>query len=112
MVVVGGLTKYVHFISLSHPYPAVKVAAFFAQHVLKQHGMPTFIVSKRDPVFTAKFWAKLMRFQGGQLAISFAYHPQTDGQTEVVNKSLEHYLRSFLSDRPTEWSKWLHLAEY
>lgn len=74
--------------------------------------MPTFIVSNRDPVFTAMFWAKLMRLQGVQLAMSSAYHPQTDGQTEVVNKSLEHYLRSFLSDRPTEWSEGLYLAEY
>ena len=53
-----------------------------------------------------------MRLQGVQLAMSYAYHPQIDGQIEVVNKSLEHYLRSFLSDRPTEWSKWLYLAEY
>ena len=44
--------------------------------------------------------------------MSSAYHPQTDGQTEVVNKSLEHYLRSFSADRPTEWAKWLYLAEF
>ena len=44
--------------------------------------------------------------------MSSAYHPQSDGQTEVVNKSLEHYLRSFSSDRPTEWDEWLYLAEY
>ena len=53
-----------------------------------------------------------MRLQGVQLAMSYAYHPQIDGQTEVVSKSLEHYLRSFLSDRPIEWSELLYLAEY
>lgn len=74
--------------------------------------MPTSIVSNRDPTFTAKFWAKFMRLQGVQLAMSYAYHPQIDGQTEVVSKSLEHYLRSFLSDRPIEWSELLYLAEY
>ena len=44
--------------------------------------------------------------------MSTAYHPQTDGQTEVVNKSLEHYLRSFSVDRPSEWFDWLYLAEF
>lgn len=59
-----------------------------------------------------KFWAELFKLQGVQLAMSSAYHPQSNGQTEVVNKSLEHYLRSFVSDRPTEWSELLYLAEY
>ena len=64
MVVVDRLTKYVHFIGLSHSYSAAKVAALFAQNVLKLHGMPTSIVSDRDLVFTAKFWAELFKLQG------------------------------------------------
>ena len=64
MVVVDRLTKYVHFIALSHPYSAAKVAHLFAQHVFKLHGMPSSLVSNRDPVFTVKFWAELMRLQG------------------------------------------------
>ena len=79
MVVVDRLTKYVHFIGLSHSYSAAKVATLFAQNVLKLHGMPTSIVSDRDLVFTAKFWAELFKLQGVQLAMSSAYHPQTDG---------------------------------
>ena len=75
MVVVDRLTKYVHFIALSHPYSAAKVAHLFAQHVFKLHGMLTSLVSNRDLVFTAKFWAELMRLQGVQLAMSIAYHP-------------------------------------
>ena len=88
------------------------MAALFAQNVFKLHGMPTSIISNRDPVFTANFWAELFKFQGVKLAMSSAYHPQTDGQTEMVNKCLEQYLRSFSTDRPTEWSNWLYLAEY
>ena len=95
MVIVDRLTKYVHFIGLSHPFSAAKVAALFAQNVLKLNGMPTSIVSNRDPVFPAKFWAELFKLQGVKLAMSSAYHPQSDGQTEVVNKCLEQYLRSF-----------------
>ena len=52
------------------------------------------------------------RLQGVQLAMSTTYHPQTDGQTEVVNKSLEHYLRAFATDRPQSWVEWLPLAEF
>ena len=47
-----------------------------------------------------------------QLAMSSAYHPQTDGQTEIVNKSLEHYLRAFAANRPQSWVEWLPLAEF
>ena len=74
--------------------------------------MPTSLISDGDPVFTTKFWAELMRLQGVRLTMSFAYHPQTDGPTKVVNKSLEHYLRSFSADRPSEWCDWLYLAEF
>ena len=82
----------------------------FAQHILKLHGMPTSLIFDRDLVFTAKFWAKLMRLQGVQLAMSSTHHPQTDGQIEVVNKSLEHYLRSFSANRPSKWCDWLYLT--
>ncbi len=44
--------------------------------------------------------------------MSSAYHPQTDGQTEVMNKGLEGYLRSFTGDRPQDWRRWLSLAEW
>ena len=74
--------------------------------------MPTSLISDRDLVFIAKFWVKLMRIQGLQLAMSSAYHPQIDGQTEIVNKSLEHYLRFFFADRPFEWCDWLYLVEF
>jgi hypothetical protein len=49
---------------------------------------------------------------GTQLAHSSSYHPQSDGQTEIVNKFLEGYLRCFVSDKQTKWLKWLPLAEW
>ena len=103
MVVVDRFTKFVHFVTLSHPYTASKVATLYMQHVFKLHGMPTSIVSDRDPIFTSHFWQELMKLQGIQLAMPLAYHPQTDGQTKVVNKSLKHYLRAFAADKPTTW---------
>ena len=55
MVVVDRLTKFVHFVALSHPDTASKVAALYMQHVFKLHGMPTSIVIDRDPIFTSYF---------------------------------------------------------
>lgn len=74
--------------------------------------MPASIVSDRDAVFTFLFWFDLFRLQGTKLAMSTAYHPQSDDQTEVVNRSLEQYLRAFTSDKPNKWVEWLSLVEF
>ena len=79
LVVVDRLTKFVHFIPLSHPYSAAKVATLFIQHVFKLHGMPVSIVSDRDPIFTSTFWGELFKKQGVELSMSSSYHPQSDG---------------------------------
>ena len=60
-MVVDRLTKYVHFIALSHPYSASKVTALFVQHVFKLYGMPNSIVSDKDLPFTSLFRSELMR---------------------------------------------------
>jgi hypothetical protein len=80
-VVVDRFTKYGHFLPLSHPYTASKVAEIFLANVLKLHGMPRTIVSDRDLVCTSSFWRDLFKLQGISLALSSAYHPQSDGQT-------------------------------
>ena len=112
LVVVDRLTKYVQFIALAHPYTTATVASLFLCHVFKLHDMSSFIVSDIDTAFTSLFWEELFRQQGVDLAMSPSYHPQSDGQTEVVNKSLEQYLRAFASDKPSLWVEWLPLAKY
>jgi hypothetical protein len=112
MVVVDHLSKYSHFYTLQHPFTASTVAQLFMDQVFKLHGMPHSIVSDHDPTFTSNFWQELFKLQGTQLHLSTAYHPQTDGQTKVVNKCLETYLRCFSSEKQHQWAQWLPLAEW
>jgi hypothetical protein len=112
MVIVDRLTKYAHFFALSHPFKASTVSTAFMETVQKLHGSPKIIVSDRDPIFTGHFWTKLFSCLGTQLAHSSSYHPQSDGQTEIVNKCLEGYLCCFVSDKQAQWFKWLPLAEW
>ena len=112
LVVVDRLTKYAHFVPLSYPYNAAKVVALYLKYIFKLHGMLASIVSDRDATFTSLFWSELFRLQGTMLAMSTAYHPRSDGQTGVVNRSLKQYLRAFTSDRPTKWTKWLPFVEF
>ena len=112
MVVVDRLTKYSHFMALAHPFTVATVANAYMEHVFKLHGNPNTIVSDRGPTFTSKFWQDLFRFQRVEIQLSSSYHPQTDGQTKVVNRCLEGYLRCVCGQYPYTWSKWLALAEY
>ena len=99
MVVVDRLTKYAHFCALSRPFKASTVSTAFMETIQKLHGNPKTIVSDRDHIFTGNFWTKLFSCLGTQLVHSSSYHPQYDGQTEIVNKFLEGYLRCFVSDK-------------
>jgi hypothetical protein len=112
MVVVDCLSKYAHFCALQHPFRASMVAQIFMDQVFKLHGMPHSIVSDHDPTFTRNFWQELFKLQGTQLHLSTTYHPQTDGQTEVVNKFLETYLKCFSSEKKNQWAQWLPLVEW
>jgi hypothetical protein len=97
MVVVDLLSKYAHLYALQHPFTASTMAQSFMDKVFKLHDMPHSIVYDRDPTFTSNFWQELFMIQGSQLHLSTTYHPHTDGQTEVVKKCLETYLRCFAS---------------
>ena len=96
MVVFDRLTKYAHFCALSHPFKASTVATTFVDRIQNLHGSPMVIVSGRDPIFTGNFWTELFSCLGTQLAHSSSCHPQSDGQTKIVNKCLEGYLHCFV----------------
>ena len=110
-MVVDRLTKYAHFMSLSHPYTAKDVAQLFLDNVYKLHGVPSTIVSDRDVVFTSLFCQELLRVLAIEQSLSTTYHSQSDGQTKIVNKCLENYLRCMCGDCPRQWVTRLSLVE-
>ena len=112
LVVVDRLSKYAHFLTLTHPFTATIVAQLYFDHIFKPHGIPRTIVSDRDKIFLSQFWQELVRLQHVSLRMSTAYHPQSDGQSEVVNRSLEGYLRCMIGEKPYEWGLWLPLAKW
>ncbi|WMV14994.1 hypothetical protein MTR67_008379, partial [Solanum verrucosum] len=112
MVIVDRLTKNSHFIALNHPYTTTTVAQAFLDQVFKLHGMSENIVSDRDPIFISRFWQELFSAHGAILSTSTAYHPQNDGQTKVLNKTLETYLRCYCCDSQKDWSFYLPMAEW
>jgi hypothetical protein len=75
MVVVDKFSKFSHFVPLHHPFTAVKVAQSFLDSVYRLHGMPTHLISDRDPIFTSQFWKELFRLAQVKLCMSSAYHP-------------------------------------
>lgn len=112
MVVVDRLSKHAHFLALGSSFTAPQVVEIMVRDVIKLHGVPAQIVSDRDPVFISSFLLELFCLQGTMLATNSAYHSQTDGQTEVLNRYLEDYLKCFTGDNPRHWLRYLPWAEW
>lgn len=112
LVVVDRLSKMVHFVPTHDTATAEDVARLFVDNIFVLHGMPERIVSDRDTRFTGTFWKALCDIWKCERQLSTAYHPQTDGQTERVNRTLEDMLRHWCSPDQNDWDEYLKLAEF
>ncbi len=111
VVFVDKLTKLVHYAACKTTVTAPQLASIFMHEWVRLHGVPSSIVSDRDARFTSHFWRALWSQLGTKLAMSTAYHPQSDGQTERANRTLEDMLRAFVDYRHDDWDECLDAAE-
>ncbi|KZV53065.1 hypothetical protein F511_03978 [Dorcoceras hygrometricum] len=111
-VIVDRLTKSAHFLPVKTTYDLSKYAELYVKEIVRLHGIPSSIVSDRDPRFTSRFWISLHKALGTKLTFSTAFHPQTDGQSERVIKILEDLLRACVLDYSDSWDTKLPLVEF
>ncbi|KAL2347570.1 hypothetical protein Fmac_001570 [Flemingia macrophylla] len=111
-VIVDRLTKSAHFLPINIKYPLERLAKIYISEIVRLHGLPSSIISDRDPRFTSRFWESLQQSLGTQLRLSLAYHPQIDGQTERNIQSLEDLLRACVLDQGGSWDSFLPLIKF
>ncbi|KAE9301087.1 hypothetical protein PR003_g22613, partial [Phytophthora rubi] len=111
LVFVDRFSKMVHLAPVAAEVTADESAELFLDLVFRHHGLPESIGSDRDPRFTSAFWTRLFALLGTRLLMSTAAHPETDGQTERVNRVLEDVLRSYATSFAS-WSSFLPMAEF
>jgi hypothetical protein len=114
LVVVDRLSKGVHLIPCSTTITAQQTADLFIKEIFRLHGLPKSLVSDRDSRFTSDFWTALFSKLGTRLRMSSGYHPQTDGQTERMNRTLEEMLRAYCGheSRQQLWEDYLPIMEF
>jgi hypothetical protein len=108
-VVVDRFSNMAHFIPCHRTNDATHIANLFFKEVVRHHGLPRSIVSDRDTKFMGNFWRTLWKKIGTKLSFIKAYHPQMDGQTKVVNRSLGDLLRSLVTEHHSQWD---HIHDY
>ena len=109
---VDRFSKYAVFVPKKMPCGAERTAELFFKNIVKYWGMPLSIVSDRDPRFTGRFWTTLFKLVGTELLMTSSYHPQTNGQTEMINALLEDYLRHYVTTDQKDWPELLDIAQF
>src|SRR5579863_8963958 len=104
--------KAAFFLPCNKTIDSEGIARLYATNIIPHYSIPKKIISDRDPQFIAHFSKELCHILGIKQNLSTMFHPQTDGQSERTNQSLEQYLRIICLQDQKEWSKWLPLAQY
>jgi hypothetical protein len=112
LVFVDRLTKYVHLVPTTEALKAKGFARLFINHVFANHGLPRTLISDRGTVWNNKFWLHVSKMLRVKHLMSTAYHPQTDGQTERTNRTLQDVLRNYVNAAQSDWDRWLPVVQF
>ena len=112
LVIVDRFSKMVHFVPTRTDQSAADIWQLFTDHVIRLHGAVEEVVGDRDSKWNSHFWRAMMENLGTKLKLSTAYHPQTDGQTERMNRVLEEALRSAIGADQEDWDRHLSMIEF
>jgi hypothetical protein len=105
-------SKAAIFIPCNETINAEGVAGLYLRYVFPRYGLPTKIISDRDPRFTSKFMKELLHLIRATTNTSTAYHPRTDGQSERSNQFLGQFLRPWVNAQQDNWEPYLPIAEF
>ena len=112
LVMVDKRTKMAHFAPCKTTCDAEQTAQLSVHNIVRLHGMPLKILTDRGPQFTSKFTEAVLRIMGTRQALSTAYHPQADGQTECMIAIMEYMLRHCVSADQNDWDQHLDTAVF
>jgi hypothetical protein len=102
-VVICRMSSMVHLIPVNTKTTATQLSSIYMKEVVRLHGLPSPIISDRDPKFTSKWWRELHRIMGIRLLMSTSFHPQTDGITERANRSIGQIFRAMIGPDQLDW---------
>ncbi len=111
-VVVCRMTTMVHLIPVHTTMTAKDLSSIYMREIVRLHGLPSTIVSDRDPKFTSRWWRELHRILGARLLMSTSFHPQTDGLTERMNRSIGQIFRADLRPDQKDWLLRVNMTEF
>jgi hypothetical protein len=112
LVIVDRFTKYSYFLPTNRTLNAAELVQILHREFELIYGPPKGIVSDRGSLFTSSFWSELTYQSRIKRRVSTAFHPQTDGQTERLNQTLEQYLRAFTGQYQMDWPNLLRIAQF
>ena len=111
-VIVCRLLKQAHFLPITNNFSSKDLAQLLFDRIYPLHGLLLQVISDRGIQFAAELFQEWCKLLGIESAMSTAYHPQTDGQTERVNQEVEQYLRIYVNHHQDNWVDWLSIVEF
>jgi len=111
-VVICRMTSMVHLIPVHTTMTAKELSWKYLREVVRLHRLPSSIVSNRDSKFTSQWWKELHRTLGAKLLMSTSFHPQTNRQTERMNKNIGQILRTSIRSDQKDWIDKIDLTEF